>query len=40
MPHEGLLTPEQLEEIAVGIVERPEVWQPLVRPIPSSAARS
>jgi hypothetical protein len=31
LPHEGLLTPEELEEIAVGIVERPEIWEPLVR---------
>jgi hypothetical protein len=31
VPHDGLLTSEELEEIAVGIVGRPELWEPLVR---------
>lgn len=31
VPHDGLLTPGELEEIAVGIVERPDLWEPLVQ---------
>jgi predicted metal-dependent enzyme (double-stranded beta helix superfamily) len=30
-PHEGLLSPEELEQVARGILERPELWEPLVR---------
>ena len=29
VPHDGLLTPEELEGVAVGIAERPDLWQPL-----------
>ncbi len=31
VPHEGVLDPEELEEVAVRIAERPEIWEPLVR---------
>ncbi len=31
VPHEGLLDATELEEIAVQIAERPELWEPLVR---------
>jgi mannose-6-phosphate isomerase-like protein (cupin superfamily) len=31
VPHDGLLSAEELEEIATAIAERPEMWQPLVR---------
>ena len=30
VPHDGLLSAEELEEIAAAIGERPELWQPLV----------
>ena len=30
VPHDGLLSPDELEEIAWGIAERPEIWEPLV----------
>lgn len=29
VPHEGILTPEELEEVARGIAARPELWRPL-----------
>jgi hypothetical protein len=31
LPHPGVLTPDELEALAVGIAERPEIWEPLVR---------
>jgi mannose-6-phosphate isomerase-like protein (cupin superfamily) len=31
LPHEGLLTPDELERLAVDVVARPELWEPLVR---------
>lgn len=31
VPHEGILDPEELEEIARGIAARPELWRPLAR---------
>ena len=31
LPRDGLLTPHELEQVAVDIFERPEVWRPLVR---------
>lgn len=31
VPHEGILTPDELEQMARDIVDRPEIWQPLVR---------
>ena len=31
LPHDGLLTPVELEEVARCIGERPEIWEPLVR---------
>ncbi len=31
VPHGGVLDPEELEEVAVRIAERPEIWEPLVR---------
>jgi hypothetical protein len=31
VPHDGLLTPDELERIASDIAEREDVWQPLVR---------
>jgi hypothetical protein len=31
VPHEGILAPEELEEIARAIAARPELWQPLAR---------
>ena len=31
VPHDGLLSPGELEEIAVGIVERTDLWEPLVQ---------
>ncbi len=31
VPHEGILTPEELEDVAHRIAERPELWEPLVR---------
>ena len=31
VPHDGLLTPEELEDVARRIGERPELWEPLVR---------
>ncbi|HZO50617.1 MAG TPA: cysteine dioxygenase family protein [Gaiellaceae bacterium] len=31
VPHDGVLDPEELEEVAVRIAERPEIWEPLVR---------
>ena len=35
VPHEGLLTAEELEEIASAISDRPELWQPLARADPT-----
>jgi hypothetical protein len=29
--HDGLLTPAELEQVALDIAERPEIWEPLVR---------
>ena len=29
--HDGLLTPDELEQIALDIVARPDVWEPLVQ---------
>ncbi len=29
VPHEGILSPEELEEVARGIAARPEFWRPL-----------
>jgi hypothetical protein len=34
IPRDGILTPEELEQVARDIVERPEVWEPLVRADP------
>jgi mannose-6-phosphate isomerase-like protein (cupin superfamily) len=31
VPHDGLLTPEELEKVASRIGERPDLWEPLVR---------
>jgi hypothetical protein len=31
VPHEGVLSPEELEEVARGIAGRPDIWEPLVR---------
>ena len=31
VPHDGILSPEELEDIAAGIGERDDLWQPLVR---------
>ncbi|MGI8973249.1 MAG: cysteine dioxygenase [Gaiella sp.] len=31
VPHDGPLTPEELEAIASGIAARPELWRPLAR---------
>jgi len=31
VPHDGLLTPGELEQIAVDIVERTDLWEPLVQ---------
>lgn len=31
VPHEGILDPDELEEIARGIAARPELWRPLAR---------
>ena len=31
VPHDGLLSPGELEQVAVDIVDRPEIWEPLVR---------
>lgn len=31
VPQQGILTPEALQEVAKGIAERPEIWEPLVR---------
>jgi predicted metal-dependent enzyme (double-stranded beta helix superfamily) len=31
LPHDGLLTPEELEDVARRIGEHPELWEPLVR---------
>lgn len=31
IPREGVLTPDELEQLAVDIVDRPEIWEPLVR---------
>ena len=31
VPHDGLLTPEELEDVARRIGERPALWEPLVR---------
>ncbi len=30
VPHEGLLTPEELEDVAAGIAARSDLWEPLV----------
>jgi hypothetical protein len=34
IPRDGILMPEELEQLARDIVERPEVWEPLVRADP------
>jgi hypothetical protein len=31
VPHDGILGPEELEEVAAGIAARPEIWGPLAR---------
>jgi hypothetical protein len=31
VPHDGLLSADELEEIARGIAEQPDLWEPLVR---------
>ena len=31
VPHQGILAPQELEEVARDIAERPEIWEPLVR---------
>jgi len=31
VPHDGLLSPEELEEVAVGMAARQDIWEPLVR---------
>ena len=35
IPHEGILAPDELEQLARDIVERPELWEPLVLSDPS-----
>ena len=30
VPHEGLLTPEELEDVARALVAQPDLWEPLV----------
>ena len=34
VPHDGILTPDELEQLARDIVDRPEIWEPLVRADP------
>ncbi|MFN8222493.1 MAG: cysteine dioxygenase family protein [Gaiellales bacterium] len=31
VPHDGVLSPEELEEVAAQIAARPDIWEPLVR---------
>jgi predicted metal-dependent enzyme (double-stranded beta helix superfamily) len=31
LPHDGILTLDEVEQVAVDIFERPEIWEPLVR---------
>ncbi len=31
VPHDGILTPEELEDVAAGISTRKDIWEPLVR---------
>jgi hypothetical protein len=31
VPHDGLLTPDELEQVALDLVERRDIWDPLVR---------
>jgi hypothetical protein len=31
VPHGGILSPEELEDVARGIAARPDLWEPLVR---------
>jgi hypothetical protein len=31
LPHEGILSPEELEAVATAIGHQPEIWEPLVR---------
>ena len=31
VPHDDLLSPEELEQIALAMADRPELWEPLVR---------
>ena len=31
VPHEGMLTPEELERLATDVYDRRELWEPLVR---------
>ncbi len=31
VPHDGVLTPEELERVALGVRDSPALWQPLVR---------
>ena len=31
VPHDGLLSPDELEEVALAMADRPEMWEPLVR---------
>jgi Cysteine dioxygenase type I len=34
VPHGGLLSPGELEDVAAGIVARPDIWEPLVHADP------
>ena len=34
VPHDGILSPEELEELAIEIVARPDICEPLVRTDP------
>lgn len=36
VPHEGILTTGELEQVALDIVERREIWEPLVRVDPDN----
>jgi hypothetical protein len=31
VPHDGILSPAELEDVAAGIASRPDIWEPLVR---------
>jgi len=31
VPHDGLLTPEELERVAIEMTQRRDIWEPLAR---------